>query len=268
MYDPPPPLPLVYHAPRPRGRPPLADRQRNRLTLKLSGATAPSGRSSNAKGDASITKHELADESETQLEEQFVLRVLPEMAARFNKLVADRKIQDHLEIKFRDERNATVKFEGELYTAKLVDLPTITEAYRTADKKQLLKTADVCQMLLVEQKIRGEDEVEQVPLARGLDIIYPDGLSHCLTNVRKTRFRPRIPRSKIDAIEKEVLRLLEEDAQAMAVKFEVCDDQVAGDDGRGGTPSIDIMSPVTIDDLNTPMVVDEDAASSIANDDL
>ncbi|KAJ1931470.1 hypothetical protein FBU59_006698 [Linderina macrospora] len=28
------------------------------------------------------------------------------------------------------------------------------------------------------------------------------------------------------------------------------------------------MSPVTIDDLNTPMVVDDDAASSVANDDM
>ncbi|KAJ1664969.1 hypothetical protein EV178_003648 [Coemansia sp. RSA 1646] len=266
QYDPPPPLPPLYHTPRPRGRPPLADKQRNRLTLKLSGGAPTAGRS--AKGETPVARHELVEETEAQLEEQFVLRVLPEMANRFNKLVADRKIQDHLEIKFRDERNAVVTFERQMYSAKLVDLPTITEAYRTADKKQLLKTADICQMLVVEHKIASDADTEHVPLARGLDIVHPDGLSHCLTDVRKTRFRPRIPKSKIDSIEKEVLRLLEEDAQAMAVKFEVYDDQTGGEDGRGGTPSIDIMSPVTIDDLNTPMVADEDAASSIANDDL
>ncbi|KAJ2820469.1 hypothetical protein IWW50_005042 [Coemansia erecta] len=187
------------------------------------------------------------------------------MAAQFGKLVNERQIQDKLEIKFRDERNAVVKFDGELYAAKLVDMPTITESYRTVDKKQLLKTADICQMLLIERRI-SEAEVDQVPLARGLDIIYPDGLAPSLANVRKNRFRPRIPHSKVDAIEQEVLRLLEEDAQAMAVKFEVYDEQ--GEEGRGATPSIDIMSPVTLDDMATPMVADDDAASSIANEDL
>ncbi|KAI9501394.1 TAFII55 protein conserved region-domain-containing protein [Coemansia spiralis] len=241
---------MPYHPPRPRGRPPLGDRQRNRLTLKLSGASR-----------GPEPKPEI-DESEAPMEEQFVLRVLPEMSVRFSKLVAERQIHDHLEIKFRDERNAVVKFDNEHYVARLVDLPTITESYRTLDKKQMLKTADICQMLIIERKVTAA-EIDQVPLARGIDIIHPDGLAPSLADVRWSRFRPRIPRSRIDAIEKEVLRLLEDDAQAMAVKFEICDDQ--GEDGRA-TPSIDIMSPVTLDDLNTPMVADEDAASSVAED--
>ncbi|KAJ2810694.1 hypothetical protein H4S07_002524 [Coemansia furcata] len=33
-------------------------------------------------------------------------------------------------------------------------------------------------------------------------------------------------------------------------------------------PSIDLMSPVTIDDLNTPMVTNDDGACSVAIDDL
>ncbi|KAI9467436.1 hypothetical protein BX667DRAFT_518777 [Coemansia mojavensis] len=189
--------------PKPRGRPPLGDKQRNRLTIKFPNAN-----------NGAETKPEV-DESETQLEEQFIIRVLPEMAESFGKLVSERQIQDKLEIKFRDERNAII---------------------------------------------------DQVPLARGLDIIYPDGFAPPLANVRKNRFRPRIPRSKIDSIEREVLRLLEEDAQAMSVKFDLYDEQ--GEEGRGGTPSIDIMSPVTLDDLATPMVADEDATSSIANEDL
>ncbi|KAI8322735.1 hypothetical protein GQ54DRAFT_245156, partial [Martensiomyces pterosporus] len=205
------------------------------------------------------------EEAEAQLEEQFVLRVLPEMAASFGRQVSERTISDNLEITFRDERNAVVKFNNKRYAAKLVDLPTITESYRTLDKKQLLKTADICQMLLVEREIN-ENEADQLPLARGLDIIHPDGLAPPLANIRKNRFRRRIPEAKIDAIEREVLRLLEEDAQAMAVKFEVYDEQ--GEDGRAATPSIDIMSPVTLDDINTPMVADEDAASSVANEDV
>ncbi|KAJ1958645.1 hypothetical protein GGI12_004680 [Dipsacomyces acuminosporus] len=55
----------------------------------------------------------------------------------------------------------------------------------------------------------------------------------------------------------------------MAVKYEIYDDQLDEDgDGGAATPSIDIMSPVTLDDITTPMVNDEDAASSVANEDM
>ncbi|KAJ1891594.1 hypothetical protein LPJ66_006829, partial [Kickxella alabastrina] len=110
-----------------------------------------------------------------------------------------------------------------------------------------------------------ELELEPV-LARGMDLICADGLAPSLANVRKERFRRRIPDGRIDAIEREVLRLLEDDAQAVAVKFDVLDEQ--HDDARGATPSVDIMSPVTLDDLSTPLVIDEDAASSVANEDM
>ncbi|KAJ2636869.1 hypothetical protein GGF44_003045 [Coemansia sp. RSA 1694] len=264
-----------FYPPRPRGRPPLADRHRNRLTLKLSGA----GRALTS-GDSimtavpTVSKAEHLEESDApQLEEQFILRVLPEMASHFGRLVGERRIQDHLEITFRDERNAIVRFDGARYAARLVDLPTITESYRTLDKKQMLKTADVCQMLLIERMLSTADNDENggsgLPLARGLDVIHPDGLAPVLSNVRKTRFRRRIPNTKIDAIEREVLRLLEDDAQAVAVKLEAVDAEQQGDDGRAATPSIDLMSPVTIDDLNTPMVAaDDDGASSVAIDDF
>ncbi|KAJ2765006.1 hypothetical protein GGI18_006308, partial [Coemansia linderi] len=141
-------------------------------------------------------------------------------------------------------------------------------SYRTLDKKQMLKTADICQMLLIERVLAADEDPALLPLARGLDVIHPDGLSPALADVRRTRFRRRIPNAKIEAIEREVLRLLEEDAQAVAVKLEAIDIEQHGDDGRAATPSIDLMSPVTIDDLNTPMVADDDGASSIAMDDL
>ncbi|KAJ2684876.1 hypothetical protein IWW39_004649 [Coemansia spiralis] len=268
--------PAQYYPPRPRGRPPLADRHRNRLTLKLSGAGRASsgGLNSGASGAAAtviptVPKAEHLDESDApQLEEQFILRVLPDMAAQFSRLVGERRIQDHLEIAFRDERNAVVRFDGSRYAARLVDLPTITESYRTLDKKQMLKTADICQMLLIERVLAADEDPALLPLARGLDVIHPDGLSPALADVRRMRFRRRIPNAKIEAIEREVLRLLEEDAQAVAVKLEAIDIEQHGDDGRAATPSIDLMSPVTIDDLNTPMVADDDGASSIAMDDL
>ncbi|KAJ2722715.1 hypothetical protein GGI07_003121 [Coemansia sp. Benny D115] len=53
----------------------------------------------------------------------------------------------------------------------------------------------------------------------------------------------------------------------MAVKFELSDD-LGDESARGATPSIDIMSPVTLDDIYTPRIVDDDAASSVANEDM
>ncbi|KAJ1719837.1 hypothetical protein LPJ53_005460 [Coemansia erecta] len=255
------PLPpeSLYHVPRPRGRPPLADRQRNRLTLKLSGT-------SNATRAVPSVRPE-PDDNEQQLEEQFILRVLPSMSASFAQQVSERRIQDSLRIKFLDQRNAEVAFGGKRYAARLVDLPTVSETYRTVDRKQMLKTADVCQMLLVEREI-SEDEVEggggRRRLARGLDNVFNDGLAEPLRDVRRTRFRRRMPETKVDAVEREVLRLLEDDAQALAVKHEVYD-ELQAEDGRGATPGLDILSPVTMDDLMTPLVADEDA-SSVAED--
>ncbi|KAJ2704468.1 hypothetical protein FB645_003256 [Coemansia sp. IMI 203386] len=264
------PLPdSLYHVPRPRGRPPLADRQRNRLTLKLPGAASAAAAAAAAaaatRGALNEAKPEL-EENEQQLEEQFILRVLPSMTTEFNRLVNERRIHEHLEIKFLDTRNATVRFNQQQYLAHLVDLPTVTEAYRTVDKKQMLKTADVCQMLVVDRLM---DQGEEPVLARGIDVVWEDGLAASLKNVRKERFRKRIPRVKVDAIEREVLRLLEEDQEAMAVKYELLDELNTDDTtGRGATPGIDMLSPVTLDDFSTPLVVDDDAASSVANDDL
>ncbi|KAJ1870595.1 hypothetical protein LPJ71_011997, partial [Coemansia sp. S17] len=155
--------PAQYYPPRPRGRPPLADRHRNRLTLKLSGAGRANSQNNGAPGTTTavptVSKPEHLEESDApQLEEQFILRVLPDMAAPFGRLVGERRIQDHLEISFRDERNAVVRFDGSRYAARLVDLPTITESYRTLDKKQMLKTADICQMLLIERLLANDED--------------------------------------------------------------------------------------------------------------
>ncbi|KAJ2331288.1 hypothetical protein GGH92_009272, partial [Coemansia sp. RSA 2673] len=168
-----------FYPPRPRGRPPLADRHRNRLTLKLPGNAAARASSANANSNPALAAGSLADgpplipgaaaedADAPQIEEHFILRVLPEMAPHFGRLVGERRIQDHLEITFRDDRNAIVRFDGASYCARLVDLPTITESYRTLDKKQMLKTADICQMLLIERRLESPDE--SIVLARGLD---------------------------------------------------------------------------------------------------
>ncbi|KAJ2810114.1 hypothetical protein FBU31_008062 [Coemansia sp. 'formosensis'] len=145
----------------------------------------------------------------------------------------------------------------------------MSESYCTLDKRQMLKTADICHVLLVERLLAPDEDPALLPLAQGLYVIYPDVLSPALANVCRMRFRCHIPTTKIESIEREVLQLLEEGVLAVAVKLEAIDiEQQPGEYGQGTTPSINLMSPVTIDNLNTPMVADDDGASSIAIDNL
>ncbi|KAJ2829941.1 hypothetical protein FBU31_002594 [Coemansia sp. 'formosensis'] len=154
------------------------------------------------------------------------------MAAHFGRLVGERRIQDHLQLSFRDERNAVVTFDGSRYVVRLVDLPTITELYCALDKRQMLKTADIFQTLLVERLLAPDEDPALPPLARGLDVIHPDGLSPALADVRRMHFCRRIPNTKIESIEREVLRLLEEDVQAVAINLGAIDiEQQPGENG-------------------------------------
>jgi transcription initiation factor TFIID subunit 7 len=53
-------------------------------------------------------------------------------------------------IKFLEDdlNHAEVTFEKEIYKATLVNLPCITESYKTFDKENFFKTGDVSQVLL------------------------------------------------------------------------------------------------------------------------
>ncbi|KAJ2836891.1 hypothetical protein FBU31_001260 [Coemansia sp. 'formosensis'] len=138
-----------------------------------------------------VPKAEHLDESDApQLEEQFILRVLPNIATHFEYLAS---------------------------------LPTISESYCTLDKSQMLMTTNICHMLLVKCLLIWCEDLALVLLARGLDVIYPDVLSLTLANMRRTRFRHRIPNTKVESIEREVLCSLEEDVQAVTVKLEAID---------------------------------------------
>ena len=90
-----------------------------------------------------------------------------------------------------DPRRAVVRIRRNLYAAKLVDLPTIIETSKTLDKKNLYKTGDICQMLLVGEQISHEETILAYP-SKPSDYIYPHGITPPLRWVRKRRFRKRI----------------------------------------------------------------------------
>ena len=86
-----------------------------------------------------------------ELESQFILR-LPSVAAASLKAAVQAgvtNLKDRLSIQLQpDMRHGTVRFDGWVLPAKVVDLPCIIESHKTLDKKNFYKTADICQMMI------------------------------------------------------------------------------------------------------------------------
>jgi len=112
-------------------------------------------------------------------------------------------------MKLSDPRRGTFTFEGQQVPTKLVDLPTIIEAQKTLNGKQMYKIADISQMLIVDPNL--EDNMIKsenpsnltvasaqtgssttLPPLKQSEYVWPDGLTNPLKNVRKRRFRKRI----------------------------------------------------------------------------
>ncbi|KAJ2838457.1 hypothetical protein FBU31_000920 [Coemansia sp. 'formosensis'] len=95
----------------------------------------------------------------------------------------------------------------------------------------MLKTANICHMLLIKNLLAPDKDLALLPLVQGLDIIYPEGLSPVPANMCRMHFCHHIPTTKIESIECKVLQLLEEGVLAVAVKLEAIDiEQQPGED--------------------------------------
>ncbi|CAO3570924.1 unnamed protein product [Mortierella alpina] len=198
------------------------------------------------------------DEPEVSIEEQFILRLPPgEMCDRFREKVVAREVDESVKLRFTDARRGTFTFEGLNFATKLVDLPTIIEAQKTLNGKQMYKIADISQMLLVDPvPVESNTHVKSEPAANGdsrnsmpaptlpplkpSEYIWPDGLTNPLKNVRKRRFRKRVSKVAVEGVENEIERLLQEDAQAEEVVYEIRE-QIDGmdrfDSDDGATPA-------------------------------
>ncbi|KAG0666627.1 hypothetical protein C6P46_004293 [Rhodotorula mucilaginosa] len=188
------------------------------------------------------------------VEEHFILRVPPEIAPKLREQVDKRDVSSDVWFKFKDSRRAVFHLDNKLYGAKLVDLPALIESQRlTGVGGQTVKVADVSQMLLVEEQIRDEPDVTRDKVFNIEDFVYPHGITPPLKHVRKRRFRRRINRRTIEQVETAVEKLLEADARAEKVQFEMLDYDVPSDDEdydpaqrRGGeTDSLGAPTPRT-----------------------
>ncbi|KAG6918118.1 hypothetical protein DXG01_016306 [Tephrocybe rancida] len=163
-----------------------------------------------------------SDDEDLAFEEQFILRMPPgEDLEKLKKMVASREVGNDVWFKFKDARRAVFHIGNSTYSAKLVDLPCIIESQKTLDNKQMFKVADICQMLVVDKKLETDEPLANHRNFNIDEFIWPHGITPPLHHVRKRRFRKRVNRRTIESVEQEVERLLDEDALAAEVKYEI-----------------------------------------------
>ncbi|KAI1065676.1 hypothetical protein NW752_011870 [Fusarium irregulare] len=181
-------------------------------------------------------------EKDPSIEEQFVLRMMPGEHCDYVRWcmengkmgIARSQGGADIQLKFfeEDTRRAVVTVKGQHFAAVMVDLPTITEAMKTWDRKSFLKSADICQMLLVYARISSEAEARETPLPSMIDqhFRWPHGLTPPMHDCVNRRFAKTISRKEIEDKEAEVERLLAEDAKAGSTRWEWVDESKDDED--------------------------------------
>ncbi|SPQ18832.1 33828db2-8ab7-473b-83a4-e8c055427504 [Thermothielavioides terrestris] len=176
-------------------------------------------------------------EEDPVIEENFLFRMMPgEHCEYLRKCVQERKIGvpksqggADFQLKWLDEegRRAVVTVLGQMFAAVLLDLPTITEGMKTWDKKAMVKSSDICQMLLVFAPVQSEEEAKTAPLPKAVEHGYrwPHGITPPMHDAIHRRFRKRLSRLEIQNKEAEVERLLAADRAAVSVRTEWIDNR-------------------------------------------
>ncbi|KAK3301086.1 TAFII55 protein conserved region-domain-containing protein [Chaetomium fimeti] len=174
------------------------------------------------------------------IEEQFLFRMLPGEPSEYlrtaiqNKQIGLPKSQGgaDFQVKWLDDegRRAVVTVKGQLYAAILLDLPSITEGMKTWDKKAMVKSSDICQMLMAFAQVQSEEEAKTAPLPKAVEHghRWPHGITPPMHDARNRRFRKRLSKLEIKNKEAEVDRLLASDREALTVRTEWIDNNKDG----------------------------------------
>ncbi len=211
----------------------------------------------------------------TELENQLILRMPEPYATNLREALQNGGLKDRLQVDLEDDlRHATVKFDGVVFAAKVVDLPSIVELWKTFDKKSMWKTGDLCQMIVCrdpegpdsstdEEDVSSYDYLKK-KLHESKKYQHPHGLTPSLKNVRKRRFRKTARQKYVDApeIEKEVKRLLRADISAVDVKFEIMNDEL----DKVKAEEQELYENETVASSSIPSVFDDNSNMSMFSD--
>ncbi|GAU20056.1 hypothetical protein TSUD_381480 [Trifolium subterraneum] len=139
------------------------------------------------------------------MEEQFILRVPPNVAERIERLLNENNASSSedksLDLQFgEDGRSGTFVIGDEHFPASLLDLPAVVESYKTYDDNSLVKTADIGQMIMVRESGDAAPDV----------IESRHGLTPPMRDARKRRFRrePDLNPELVSRVEKDLLKII------------------------------------------------------------
>lgn len=217
---------------------------RGTTLLKVKGAGRPPMRPLGVGYDSE------ADEAENDpaIESQFVLRMVPGPDCDLlrksieEKTIGRSVMQGGPGVYFRffdkEGRKAMVTIQGRHYAASMVELPNIIESMKSWNKKDWVKTADVCQMLLVLGRVQSEEEAKKYHRPGYVEENshrYPHGLTPPMRWVRKRRFRPRKSYLDVERAEAQMNALLEADEQAEGTKYELIEENAESSEEESGS---------------------------------
>ncbi|KAI1828163.1 hypothetical protein F4861DRAFT_535585 [Xylaria intraflava] len=219
-------------------------------------------------------------ETDPHRETNFILRVLDgEPAQYLNKALAEGTIGQprvnggaDFSVQFIDkERRAMVTINGILYAAVLVQLPTITEAMKTWDRRSMMKNSDITEMLLCFAVVRDEGEARSIPLppmVSKTDLKWPHGITPPMHDATNRRFRKALSEKQWERTQNMVTKLLEDDAAADEVRMDV----IMEDDGYVDyEDDEDAEGELEEDDYfgdQTQQTMDMDAEAELEEEDL
>lgn len=158
-------------------------------------------------------------EDDPLIEDGIILRMLPDPNLDILRSASVSGDLSGISIYWKDKRRAILKIHGEMYAGKLVELPTVVDVHKTLDKKNMFKTIDVCQMLLIVKKISNEREILDIHVDKEFGETFPDGITPPMES-SKYRFTKKYEQRVIQNIEDEVEKLLKLDAEAESSTYE------------------------------------------------
>ncbi|RMZ89021.1 hypothetical protein DV736_g3755, partial [Chaetothyriales sp. CBS 134916] len=235
--------------------------------------------------------------------EGFILRMLPGPDRDYiqqsieNGTIGLSKVQGGASIILRmldtHGRRGVLQVRDHKYATTMVDLPCLIEGIKSWDKKAWIKSIDICQMVLVLGPCRNDDEARNFPLPEGVDTktyAYAHGITPPMWSVRKRRY-DKTKRARVDdieAVERKVNALLNDDARAVDSSWEIVEgdpDEMERSDGEqySGTEEDEGQSdaegePEEVDDyfgrqppllrqlVETPGEIDADAEGEVEED--
>ncbi|KAI0486104.1 hypothetical protein F4859DRAFT_355859 [Xylaria cf. heliscus] len=220
-------------------------------------------------------------EADPQRETNFILRVMDgEPAQYLKKALTEGTIgqpkanggADFL-VQFIDsrERRAMVTINGINYAAVLVQLPTITEAMKTWDRKSMMKNSDVTEMLLCFAVVSGELEAKTVSLPSMVmknELKWPHGITPPMHDAPNRRFRKTLSEKQWERTQNLVAKLLEDDAAADEVRTDVIMDDDGDADYEDDEDAEGEIEPEDYFGDQTQQDMDMDAEAELEEEDL